>query len=268
MKSPLLFIAFFVPILLNAHGDLHKRIKEVTEEIEKDPKNPKLYLKRGILYHQHLESKNAEKDFKKVQKYGLDNAKFHYYRAKNYLQLGKSKRALKEIQINLDRDSNDVISHQLKAEIFDHQEDFKAAAEEYEKVIQLNTKSILTDYYVAIEAYRKSEAFNQAIQLTQKAHELFPKSPNLLDLMIQLHLENEDVESAIIVLTKKILSLQRKEFDYVRRAAFHLQLGQTKKAKEDLERAKKAINQLNQRIQSTDAIKELEQRISEMEEKL
>jgi len=52
------------PVRSFAHGDMHAQIVEVTKQIEKDPKNVDLYIKRGELsrYHQDWDSAQADYD--------------------------------------------------------------------------------------------------------------------------------------------------------------------------------------------------------------
>ena len=73
MRFKFLYILFFVlsNAVLNAHGDLHKRILNVTEEIQKNPDSANLYFKRGKLYYQHNNYINSLKDFKYSKGYRI-----------------------------------------------------------------------------------------------------------------------------------------------------------------------------------------------------
>src|SRR5688572_33335031 len=45
------------------HGDLHLQIVEVTKEIEKSPRNPELYMRRGELHRAHADWDAAQADY-------------------------------------------------------------------------------------------------------------------------------------------------------------------------------------------------------------
>jgi len=52
-----------MPLSISAHGDLHIQIQEVTRQIEKEPRNADLYLKRGELHRAHQEWDAAQADY-------------------------------------------------------------------------------------------------------------------------------------------------------------------------------------------------------------
>ena len=52
-----------MPLSMSAHGDLHLQIQEVTKQIEKEPRNADLYLKRGELHRAHQEWDAAQADY-------------------------------------------------------------------------------------------------------------------------------------------------------------------------------------------------------------
>lgn len=267
MKLYLLFILIFSLSNALAHGDLHERIEKTSEEIKKDPKNPDLYLKRGILYHQHNEQKKAEKDFKKSSKLGLSSAKLNYYRSKNYLALNKAQKALNTIQFNLEKDSLDLISIQLKAEIYRKTGQDLEAGALYLKVIELAEKPILTDYFFAIDAYYDGGDTNKAITITKQANEKFSKNLNILSLLIRFHKEKKEYDKAIEYCSMKINISERKEWAYMERANLYYHQKQLEKFCEDIQNMKKAISNLNERHRNTDAVRRLENLIKKTEEK-
>ena len=57
-----LVLSVALPLAVAAHGDLHARIVDVTEQIAHDPTNAALYLKRGDLYRQHHAWESALRD--------------------------------------------------------------------------------------------------------------------------------------------------------------------------------------------------------------
>src|SRR5262245_7785095 len=49
-----------------AHGDLHEQIAAATSQIEKNPKNAELYLKRGELHRAHEDWDAALADYERA----------------------------------------------------------------------------------------------------------------------------------------------------------------------------------------------------------
>ena len=66
------------PIQLPGHADIHERIKAVSEQIEKQPNDAELYIKRGELHRMHRDWKAALADYQRAVERDphLDQVKF------------------------------------------------------------------------------------------------------------------------------------------------------------------------------------------------
>ena len=77
----------FVP-MARGHAELLLQIEEATREIEKDPKNHELYLKRGELRRQHVEWDLAHADYDQAMALAPDLAVVDLLRGRLYLDSG------------------------------------------------------------------------------------------------------------------------------------------------------------------------------------
>lgn len=58
-----LFLLLLLPLAAAAHGDLHDRIQAISRQLEKDPDNAELLLRRGELHRAHAEFDQAIADY-------------------------------------------------------------------------------------------------------------------------------------------------------------------------------------------------------------
>lgn len=90
------FLGF--PAIIFAHGPIDESIGRATAEIRKDPKNARLYLKRGELYRVRDERGLAATDYARAAQLDPDDPKVDFYRGR--LALGSDQPAKAEASLS------------------------------------------------------------------------------------------------------------------------------------------------------------------------
>jgi tetratricopeptide (TPR) repeat protein len=82
------FVALCVPQRADAHAELILQIEMVTKEIQQDPQNAELYVRRGHLRREHLEYEAAYADFERANELAPDPANIDFYRGRLFFDWG------------------------------------------------------------------------------------------------------------------------------------------------------------------------------------
>jgi len=100
-----------------AHGDLHERIQECTEQLKKDPNNLALYMKRGKLYLEHEEYDNCLKDIKRCREGNFSDKNWLIYEARAHKALENYEAGLTSISEFLSTDQKHVRALRIRGNI-------------------------------------------------------------------------------------------------------------------------------------------------------
>jgi tetratricopeptide (TPR) repeat protein len=97
------FLIIFIGALLihgaaSAHGSLHWRIESLTDQVEKDPGNIELLLKRGELYRQHQEWQSALDNLSQALQRDPENSKINFFIGRVLYQGGKPSAAIPHLR--------------------------------------------------------------------------------------------------------------------------------------------------------------------------
>ena len=244
------------PPTLYGHGDLHKRIKEVSAEIKKDPDNLSLYLKRGKLYLEHEEYDNSLKDLARLRDANYEDKIWHIYAARCYNALAEYENALNSVTHYLDTDSLNVRALRLRGHIFYGYECFDMATESYEMVLRHSIKTLPENYLECASAYMISDQMdklNSATRVLNQGINQMGNIPVLYERLVNIHLKHGDIDDAIRYQTRIVDMMNRKENALYRRAEMWMSAGDVDAAKADYMKASDAINALPQRIKNNRA---------------
>jgi tetratricopeptide (TPR) repeat protein len=256
-----LFIIFCFLSTLNigAHGDLHKRITNVTEEIQKNPDSAKLYFKRGKLYYQHNNYENSLEDFNFAKKLGFHTTEQDFLIAKSNYHLekySKSKRLIKRI---LRIESNNISALKLLADIYFKKEKYEKSAQLYDKVIY-NSKVTFPEYYLyasqAWHATNTMDGFERSQSILLKGLEKLGDIIVLYDQLISNYLEVKDFNSAIKFQEKVIKMSNRKERAFLRLADIQIQQELFNEAEISISQAEENFKKLPHRIRNAQFMRE------------
>ena len=85
----LLYVVMSYPSFVLAHDGVHEQIAEVTRQIERDPKNAALYLKRGELHRLHRDWDKATLDYDRAARLNPQLAVVDLARGRMLYESGK-----------------------------------------------------------------------------------------------------------------------------------------------------------------------------------
>lgn len=251
-----------------AHGDLHQRILECTEQLKKDPNNLALYMKRGKLYLEHEEYDKCIKDLKKCREGNFSDRNWLIYEARSYYALQEYENGLESISEFISTDSKHVRALRIRGNILLSYGCYNAAAMDLEKVINYSVKTLPENYLECAAAYLNSERENN-VESANRILELginhLGNIPVLYDRLVSLNLNYGNLKEAIKYQTEIVNMMNRKENALYKRAMLYLESGNKKLAIADLEMAKAAFENLPDRIRSNSSSRQL---ISEINQKL
>lgn len=261
MRFRLLYILSFVlsSTVLNAHGDLHKRIQEVTEEIHKNPDSANLYFKRGKLYYQHSNYINSLKDFKSSSKLGLESVEQDFYIAKSNYHLENFSKSIRTIKRMLKEDSGNVGALKLLADIYFKKSKYEKAANLYDRAILNSEATFPEDYIYASKAwyaidteYGHKRSQSILIEGIEKLGDIIV----LYNELISNYIEMQDLDSAVKFQNKVIKISNRKERAYLELANIQIQQEKFEEAKISIDKAEDSYKKLPHRIRNAKFMRE------------
>ncbi|GAB4156419.1 MAG: hypothetical protein Tsb0033_06990 [Winogradskyella sp.] len=237
-----------------AHGDLHKRIINVTQEIEKNPDSAGLYFKRGKLYYQHNDYEKGLEDFKHAKKLGHNALEQDFLVAKSNYHLEKysnSKRIIKRI---LRIEPNNDSALKLLADIYFKKKKYKKSAQLYEKVIQNSEVNFPEHYIYASKAWYATNTdygFERSQSVLLEGLEKLGDIIVLYDALISNYMDKNDLDSAIKFQEKVIDMSNRKERAYLKLATIQIEQEHFEMAEQSIIKAEENYKKLPHRIRNT-----------------
>lgn len=252
---------------INAHGDLHKRILKVTEEIQKNPDSANLYFKRGKLYYQHSNYINSLKDFKSSKTLGLESIEQNFFIAKSHYHLenfSTCKRIIKKI---LKEESGNSPALKLLADIYFKKGKYKKAANLYDEVL-LNSKTTYPeDYIYASKAWYATNTvygYERSQAVLIEGIEALGDIIVLYNKLISNYIDMQDFDSAVKFQTKVVEISNRKERAYLTLANIQIEQGNFDEAEFSIVKAEESYKKLPYRLRNAKFMREF---YSELQEK-
>src|SRR5437867_5554055 len=126
------------PTPAGAHPDLIIQIEEVTKQIEQEPNNPELYLKRGELRRAHVEWDAAYADYERASALAPDWSLIDLARGRLFLDSGWPLCARAVLDRFLTRQPNHVEALILRARALARLNLRLAAAQDYSGAIRFS----------------------------------------------------------------------------------------------------------------------------------
>ncbi len=248
-----------------AHGGLHEQILLLTKEIEAQPRDPVLYLRRALLHQAHGTWDAALADLERAE--GLSNQwpVLHLARARLFLDAGWYESA----KVAADR-FLEVTPHHVEALITRARAKVKlgerlSAAEDYARAIDHSSApgpELFIERAEALAAEGGDHLTVALLGLDQGMSRLGP----LVTLQMQaidVELQQHHVDAALARLDRAMAQFPRKESWLVRRGEILQQAGRTKEATEAFQEALAALDKLPPSRRNVPAMAELEQRVRE-----
>ena len=255
-------------VRVSAHGPLHEQIAIVTERIEQDPENARLYLLRGELRGHHGETEAALADLQRAEQLNSKLAVIALARGRVLFEAGRLAEAKTALDgfVSAQPEHPDALSTRARANAGLGRTD--AAIEDYTRAIGARTQrgQASPDDFLErarLQAARGAEGTLAALRgLDEGVGQLGPLV-SLEGYAIELELALGRPDAAIDRVEALSAQSARKELWLLRRAEIMESAGHTTKALAAYEQATSAINALPSRHRHTRATLELEMRIRE-----
>lgn len=264
----MILLGVFLSATVWAHGDLHERINNVTEEIKEDPENPALYFKRGQLYFHHEEYDNALADYDKAIELGLNNDEIDYWKARLYLATDETDQGIEVVTRYLATHPDDVNATRIYAKLALAAGDTETAIIQFEQVLSLANTTLPENYMELVAVLRQTNNPDKALYwLEQGAHAL--GQLYVFDAeMIAIYEEMGQYTEVIAVYERLAEARNRKEGYYYEIARCYQKMGDAVQAKQYLDLSREAFNRLPNHIQNTAAMLLLKKDIEDAYEEL
>lgn len=133
-------VGMSVPLPLMAHGDLHRQIEDVTQEILKTPDNGALFLRRAELHRTHQDWEPALADYAKAEGLKVDPAIIRLARGKLLLAAGQPEKACAELDSVIEKSPGNVDARTTRARARTKIGNYPGAAADYTAAIDAVAK--------------------------------------------------------------------------------------------------------------------------------
>ncbi|MCI0744901.1 MAG: tetratricopeptide repeat protein [Verrucomicrobia subdivision 3 bacterium] len=248
-----------------AHGDLHLQIAEVTRQIEKNPKNAELYLKRGELHRAHQEWDPAQADYDRALVLDPSLHVIDFTRGRMFLEANWPHSAKICLDRFLLRQTNHVEARVARARALVKLTKHLEAARDYTAAIQQSAAG-RPELYIERAQALTEEGTNHFGEALRGLDEGMQKLGTLVTLQlyaIDIELKQKKYDAALDRLEKVAAQSPRKETWLARRGEILQQAGRNPEARRAYEDALKAMASLPPARRNVPAMVELERRIKE-----
>jgi len=194
---PLLLVSALVPRAWS-HADLELQIEELTLQLQGQPDNVELLLKRGDLQRRHESPALARADFKRVREIQQDNDTVDWYEGRLEVELGRAESGVKYLDqfLSANPDHGIALQNRARGYLLLHQP--LLAARDYRHVIQVSDRPTPTLYSANALALVEAgpEYFSPAMDIVSAGLERFPGEVSLTGLGTDISLAIADTGSA------------------------------------------------------------------------
>jgi tetratricopeptide (TPR) repeat protein len=243
-----------------AHGDVHERINQLTQQITQTPSNALLFFQRAELYRVDQDYTNALVDLDRVAQLDPKIARVDFCRGRVQFEANRPQAALPPLNSYLAGKPKDAEAYTTRARVLARLGQHKPAVEDYTTAIGLSTSSP----ELFIERAESWRAQGKAEEAIRGLDEGIRKMGPLVTLelpAIDLEVSLKRYDAAVARIDTVTTRLQRKETWLLRRAEILRQAGRESDARSNYQEALAAIQRLPPTHRNTRATLDLEGRI-------
>jgi tetratricopeptide (TPR) repeat protein len=269
LRAPALALALLLPVVrppaASAHGAMHEQIDLVTKEIEKTPRDPALFLRRGELWRLHGDWDAANADFDRALLLDPRLEFADLMRGRLFLDANWLKSARACLDRFLTTHTNHAEACTLRGRVMEKSGDRLAAAADFSRAIQYTpdpTPDLFIERAQVLIAEGGEHLDTALAGLEQGLKRLGP--------LVTLHLYALDVEvklkrfdAALIRLDGVMEKSPRKETWLARRGEVLVQAGRPEDARKAFRAALAALDTLPPTRRQVPAVVELEKRLKD-----
>ena len=260
MKPLLLFvICLFLECCLLAHGDLHDQIKQITKQLESEPKNALLYHKRGEMHRAHGEYSEALADYAVAETLDPKLDVVFLSRGRALSESEDFAASLKALDQFLTRQPNHIDAQWLRGRVLARLNRRDEAEKEFARVIAATEEPSPEQIIERAQNLERAERIDDALSCInagiQRAGDFVTLEMEALNLELQL----KHYDEAIKRLDNLIARAERKESYLVRKAEVLRQTGKDDLAQRCYSQALEAIvalPEIQRRLKSTIKLEE------------
>lgn len=250
-----------VSSVLFGHGELDKRIKEISIKILQEPTNTDLFLTRGELYYQHEDYQLSIDDFKVCEERAFLSDRLYLNFSKSYRLIEAFDQA--EVYANkiLAKRPTHVLALKEKAKTTFDRGSYESAALLFKSVITHVDRTNTDNYFETINALEScgtKECLKDALDVIDLGIVDLGELLVFLEKGVSISLRLKDFSRAHDYQNRIIENAHRKERSYYQKALLFQEQGKEVEAKQMLEKAQQAFNALPERIRSNRASQRFE----------
>ncbi len=251
-------ITLLPPVL--AHDDPHDSIEEITLQIQQDPNNAELYLKRGELHRISSHWDLALADFDRVVELDPDHETVDFHRGRLLLEAGQFQPAKVAIDQFLSAYPNHIQGLIVRGRVLRKLGQPLDAAQDYARALSLAPNPTPVLFIERAETLTEAgeEYVDAAVQGLDEGIQKLGPLILLQSLAIDLEVKRQRYDAALIRIDQVLIEMSRKEKWLTWRGEVLESAGRPEEARVAYADALKAIEALPSRLRQVPASQELE----------
>lgn len=229
----LVLLAVFFLILVNAspvayaHTDLQLQIEALTAQLESEPGNVDLLLRRGDLQRRHKNPDLARADFERVREIQPDNKTVDWFEGRLEVESGQAAVGVQLLDRFLLYNPGHQIALQNRAQGYLLLNQPLLAAQDFNTVIEVSDKptpSLFSAHALALVAAGEDH-FRAAMDVVKLGLKRFPSEISLTGIGTDVSLAQSDTDTARILIDQLPPSIQKLPQWQTRKALLDCQTG-------------------------------------------
>jgi len=217
---------------VHAHPDLLLQIEALTEQLQRQPDNVDLLLKRGDLQRRHQSRDLALADFIRVREIQPDNKTVDWFEGRLEIESGRPDNGVQYLNRFLRSNPGHAIALQNRAQGYLLLKQPLLAAQDFEAVIQASDRPapalFSANALALVEA--GTEHFSKALLVVQNGLAQFPSEIRLSAIGVDISLSRSDTDTAAGLIGQLPVPVQKLPQWQTRRALLDCQAGNEARA--------------------------------------
>lgn len=271
----LVALALCLPLLAQAHGDAHERLKSLDAQIRSQPDNADLRLRRGRLYMEEAHYKEARTDLEKVLALAPHQLGARYFLAEALFYGEQHAQAEQQAQLFIGAHGPQELGARSRGywligqtRMARHQP--TAAIEAYRQALQATGEPTPDQYQLFVEACRAARGpyLDEALRVLDQGLSKGGSVDLLQGMALEIELQAGRPDAALTRLERIIALKQRLPFLQTRKAEILLDAGRTTEARQAVAAARDALATVQTRKRRATAYLALDQQLAALEARL